>query len=164
MGKRGRARQRTSVARRQQPPVRRTTDPVGVVQQELVQQQQIVSQSWRGPIPDPDSLGRYKEIDDRLPDRILAMAEKTLELTTAQTHHRIQMERRAILGMNMRANIGLWMAFVIAVVVLFGSFWLINNDHDAAGAAIAAVDLVGLVGVFVYGRHDQRRQESERTG
>lgn len=159
MGKRGRQRQRTSVARRPAP-VTRTTDPLGVVQQQVGMQ---VTQSWRGPIPAPDDLARYKDVDPALPDRILAMAERTLELTEKQTDHRIEMERRSILGMNWRANTGLWLAFIIALIVLVGCGWLIDRGHDVAGTTIATLDLVGLVGVFVYGRHDQARQESRRA-
>lgn len=123
-----------------------------------------VTQSWRGPIPAPDDLARYKEVDPALPDRILAMAERTLELTEKQTDHRIEMERRSVLGMNWRANAGLWLGFILAVFVFGGCGWLISAGHEIAGTVIASVDVVGLVSVFVYGRHDQARQEERRTG
>lgn len=123
-----------------------------------------ITQSWRGPIPAPDDLARYKEVDPALPDRILAMAEKTLAITEKQTDHRIEIERKLLLGMNFRAHAGLWLGFVLAVLIFVGCFVLIMNDHDEAGAVIAGLDLVGLVGVFVYGRRDQARQENDRTG
>lgn len=136
-------------------PVQRQPDAYGIVAQQV--------QSWQGPIPRPEDLQKYRDVDPGLPDRILAMAERTLDLTEKQTDHRIEMERRSILGMNFRANVGLWLGFILAVVVLGGSGWLIDRGHDAAGTTVASIDLVGLVGVFVYGRHDQARQERSRN-
>ncbi len=142
-------------ARRQNQP--RPHDPAGIVEQEV---QQIFGRRWQGPIPDPDSLAKYQQIDPRLPDRIVAMAERTVDLTEKQTEHRIELERRAILGMNLRAHIGLWLAFVVVLVVLGLSFAAIFTGHEVGGSVVAGIDLASLAAVFVYGRHDQARQES----
>lgn len=118
-----------------------------------------MEKSWQGPIPSPEDFEHYKAIDPDLPGRIVAMAERQLVLAENQQSHRIEMEALSVRGMNRRADTGLWMAFVIALVVLGGSFWVISEGHDAAGASIAGLDLIGLVSVFIYGRRDQARQE-----
>lgn len=146
----------TGLARHAPRPQQRMTDPLAIVQQ------QVLHHSWQGPIPSPEDLGRYREVDPSLPDRILTMAERTLALTEKQTDHRIAMETKLLTGMNFRAHAGLWLAFTLAVLIFVGCGWLINNGHDIAGSVIATIDLVGLVGVFIYGRHDQRAQEQQK--
>lgn len=161
MGKRGRQRQRKAVAPRQSTRPLPRNDPIAVVRQQV--EQQVIAQRWQGPIPDPDSLKKYKEIDRGLPDRIVAMAERTLDLTERQTNHRIEVERRLHFGMNLRAHIGLWMGLFVFLVLAGLSFAAIFEGHDTAGTTIMTIDIVGLVGVFVYGRYDQARQERRRT-
>jgi len=51
----------------------------------------VSEQHFSGPLPPPDSLAKYKEIDARLPDRIVTMAEvQQTENNAAQ-----QSDRRA---------------------------------------------------------------------
>jgi uncharacterized membrane protein len=121
----------------------------------MLQRQEL----WQGPIPRPEDFASYKEVDGGFPDRIMGMAERQLTLAETQQEHRLELEQVAVRGANFRANIGLFMAFAIALSVLGGSFWIIYEGHDAAGISIAGLDLVSLVGVFVYGRHDQAQQD-----
>ena len=48
-----------------------------------------------------------------------------------------------------RASTGLAAGFVVAVLFLIVSAWLIHNDHDIAGAVLGSFDLVALTAVFV---------------
>ncbi len=53
-----------------------------------------------------------------------------------------------------RASMGLAAGFVVAVLFLIVSAWLIHNDHDIAGAVLGSFDLVALTAVFVLGRRN----------
>ena len=95
--------------------------------------------------------------------RVVAMAEKAVDMAERQMTHRIDMESTMIRGHNKRANVGLWQAYTLALLVLSGAMFLIYKGHDEAGTVIASIDLIGLCGIFIYGRHDQHRRENQRT-
>jgi uncharacterized membrane protein len=114
-----------------------------------------------GPLPAPDDLTRYEQAHPGLAERIVVMAEKQITMAERQMTHRHEMERVLVTGHNTRANLGLWLALVLAIAVLGSAVTLIVLGHDAAGGIIAAVDIVGLAGVFIYGRHDQWRREHD---
>lgn len=110
--------------------------------------------SFQGPIPPPDLLRQYGEIIPNGADRIVKMAE-------AQSAHRIELESTVIHGDDRRANWGLVTGFTIGVVIIVLSFFLILYGHDVSGTVLGSIDLVSLVGVFVYGR-SKRVQELQR--
>lgn len=82
------------------------------------------------------------------------MAEK-------QSDHRISLEATVIRGDSKRASWGLFCGYTFGLIVVILSFILILYGHDLAGTVLGTVDLVGLVGTFIYGTH-VRRQERER--
>ncbi len=90
------------------------------------------------------------------------MAEQQLSMAERQERHRQVVEAQMVGGMDRRANHGLYLGWVLAVFVMAGAMWLVALGHDAAGVSIGTIDLGSLVGVFVYGRYDQRRQENQR--
>lgn len=118
-------------------------------------------QSWSGPIPSPEDLEHYEKVHPGLAERIVVMAERQIDMAGKQMDHRVGVEGKHMRGLNRRADLGLWMAFVLALVVLVGGMLLVWDDHDAAGTAIITIDLVGLVSVFIYGRWDQSRRERQ---
>ena len=75
-------------------------------------------------------------------DRILLMAEQTAT-------HRHWMERDG----SRRAALGV-IAGVVVVLAAFGlAGFAIAQDHPWVGGFVAALNVSGLVGVFVYGTH-----------
>jgi uncharacterized membrane protein len=115
---------------------------------------QAQSTSFQGPIPPPELLQQYNEIIPDGADRIVKMAE-------AQSAHRIDLESTVIKGDDTRANWGLATGFTIGVLIIVLSFILILKGHDTSGTILGSIDLVSLVGVFVYGR-SRRTKELER--
>ncbi len=88
-------------------------------------------------------------------------------MAEAQSAHRIDLESTVIKGDDRRANWGLVTGFTIGIVIIVLSFILILYGHDLAGTILGTVDLVGLIGVFVYGRtvrlkELQRRDEKNQ--
>lgn len=108
---------------------------------------------WAGPYPPPDLLRGYEHVLPGAADRIIRMAER-------QQEHRHHLEKTTVEGASRRSWWGLWLGFVISVVLLALGTVIILTGHQWAGAAIMGVDVVALAGVFVYG---QRQQSKERT-
>jgi uncharacterized membrane protein len=117
---------------------------------------EIAQSSFSGPLPPPDILQRYDLIVPGAAARILKMAED-------QALHRRSLERTVIEGGSRRANMGLWLGFILSIVVLGLSAALIFTDHGIAGTVIGSIDLVSLATVFVIGRVDQRRERAEKA-
>jgi len=57
----------------------------------------------------------------------------------------------------------MWLGFIIAILFLGVSAGLIAADRQVAGVILGSVDLTALVGVFVFGRIDQRRERVEKA-
>ena len=115
-----------------------------------------IAQSFSGPLPHPEILRGYDEVVPGAAERILKMVEE-------QAKHRQRLERIAVEGGSKRANKGMWLGFIISVLVLALSAALIVNGYELAGTAIGSTNLVSLAAVFVIGRVDQRRERVEKA-
>jgi uncharacterized membrane protein len=115
------------------------------------------SSTFIGPLPPPAILKGYDEVVSGCAERMLAMAER-------QAAHRQELETLAVGGGAKRAWAGMWLGFVISVIVMVLGFIMVITDHDAAGIAAITIDVVSLAGVFVYGRLDQRRERVHKAG
>ncbi len=78
------------------------------------------AQLFEGPIPPPQILKGYKDIDDSFPDRILKMAEKDL-----QTRH----------NMN---YLGWFGTYSLSLILIGGGIYLVANDKPIYGLIILA--------------------------
>jgi len=106
---------------------------------------------WSSPYPPPELLRGYEDVVKGSANRIISMAED-------QQKHRHFLEKTTITGANRRAWWGLWLGFVISLVVLGLGTLVILEGHSWAGASIMGVDVVALAGIFVYGRREQRKE------
>lgn len=113
------------------------------------------SMTWHGPVPPPAELKQYNEIIPDGANRILKMAE-------AQSAHRIELESIVIKGDDRRADRGLYTGFTIGIVMLALSFVLVMYGHDLAGTVFGTVDLLGLIGIFVYGKSVKMKELQRR--
>lgn len=102
-------------------------------------------QSSSGPLPSADEFDAYGTALASAPDRILTMAEKQLD-------HKIKQDNRSGLTDQIATIAGLIFAFLLALVVLSGSIWLISEGFAIAGTILATLDLVALVTTFILGR------------
>ena len=123
---------------------------------QIARREVSLSSTFSGPLPPPEVLIRY---NDAVPDgaeRIIALAER-------QAAHRMALESRVVDADIKRSNWGLVAGFVIALVGLVVSYLLVDRGNATAGVALGAVDLVGLVGAFVYGTVSRRGERQERA-
>lgn len=108
---------------------------------------------FSGPLPHPDVLKGYQQIDSSFPDRIFKLTERDQE-------HRIELEKYAIQE-NYKANKrGTNSAFIIAIVSIIVGAILIYNDKNTAGLVAILTPLVGLIAVFVKSEKDKKENNS----
>lgn len=124
---------------------------VGVVREET-----HIQASYSGPLPPPGLLKQYNEIIPDAAERILCVAEQ-------QAKHRQALEKTVVVGDSKRADRGLWAGLAVTLSLVAGAVFLVSTGHDGAGIAIAAVDVVGLASVFVYGTISRRSERSRKA-
>ncbi len=108
-----------------------------------------------GPLPPPEVLSAYGEVDPSFPERILKMAE-------AQAEHRKQQEREDLCADidDLKAQrgterIGQVFALVVCLAFLGGGVWVTLRGHDWVGGVIVGATLLGIVTVFITGRRSR---------
>ena len=123
---------------------------------DMAQLLSVQREAFTGPLPPPALLRGYEDVLPGAADRIIRMAEQ-------QAQHRQHLERIVVEGGSRRANTGMWLGFIIAILFLGVSAGLIAADRQVAGVILGSVDLTAPVGVFVFGRIDQRRERVEKA-
>ena len=87
---------------------------------------------YRGPIPPADELIKYEQACRGAADRIIAMAE-------SQSKHRQELETKVVGGNVQREKIGMWLAFILTVLlILIGTYLIIINKPVIGFIAIFA--------------------------
>ncbi|HYE87391.1 MAG TPA: DUF2335 domain-containing protein [Vicinamibacterales bacterium] len=95
----------------------------------------------RGPLPAPEVLEAFDRVLPGLANRIVTMAEGN-----ATDRWRTNRANR------IKALMGPIFAFIAAMTVFVGAFYLILNGFEIVGLTALVAELVGLVGAFIYGR------------
>ena len=111
--------------------------------------------SFSGPLPPPEVLGLYNEIIPNVAERLVASFE-------GQQSHRHQMESQVISAGIRRAWYGLWCGFVVALAGLGVAALAVVYQQQWAATVVGGGTLVGMVTVFVTGRHQQERERTSR--
>jgi len=75
-----------------------------------------------------------------------------------QSAHRQKIESAVISGNIYSQKTGLWLGFLLALIVISSGAWLVYNGRVEWGAGFISVPLIALVSVFVLGKRDQNRQ------
>ena len=129
----------------------------------------VEATAWEGPFPAPDDLRQYEAILPGMTNRLLILVEN--EQAHSHSQERVALEQRGtaletarmvVVADSRRSYIGIIFGFVISLLGIGGSIYLIATGHDWAGATLGGINLTGLVGVFVYGaRRAGRRRNAE---
>lgn len=123
----------------------------------LVVREEIRSEIHIGPLPHERTLEAYERIVPGAAKMIFANFE-------GQGKHRRNIETFAMKWGTIRAFAGLACGLIVTLLFLWASYLLIKDDHDVAGTILGAVDLVGLIAVFVHGSNvvrDERVKKAE---
>jgi uncharacterized membrane protein len=83
--------------------------------------------SGSAPLPPPDLLKQYNEVFPGCAERIVAMAK-------GQSTHRQHTESKVIGGNISSQRTGLWLGFVLALIVILSGALLVYTGHMVWGA------------------------------
>ena len=119
-----------------------------------------VSASWQGPLPPPNLLRDYNEAFPGCAERIVAMAEAESRERHDENRHQRESVRLIVAGDVYSQKIGLWLAFILALVVIGIGGFLIYTGKLAWGTGLISIPLLTLVSLFIYGR----KQQSDELG
>lgn len=108
-----------------------------------------------GLIPHPEILERYEKIFPGAAERILKMAEE-------QSLHRRTQESRVIGSDILNSRLGLIFALIIGLAGIIGGAVCIVNGKEVSGSIFGMTCIATLVGVFVYGSQNRRKERESR--
>lgn len=115
-----------------------------------------VARSFSGPLPPPEALARYNDVLPNAAERILAMAE-------SQHQHRQALES-SVINANMGAqHLGVILGFIVAMTAIGGGIYLAATGKAASGLTSIIASLAALVGTFVYGKRNQKKDLQNKT-
>lgn len=115
----------------------------------------LIKQSLHsGPIPSPDSLGKYNSIIPNGADRIMKMAER-------QQEHRMKIEDKVITSQSKQSILGQIFGLFIGVLGIAGGVILGIYGNPYVGGVIGGGTVVSLVTVFVLGKKYQKKNTEE---
>ena len=153
MSQRKKRKQNRSLVRQSAAPVSTKPQITEITRQQV---QFSVSAQFSGPLPPPAMLHQYEEMLPGTANRIITMAEN-------QSKHRLELENSVVAGEITRSQQGMWCGAIVAVLALGGGILLAALDKPIAGGICAGVPLLGIVGTFVYGTDQKRRERVEKT-
>ena len=105
----------------------------------------VVSQSFSGPIPPPETLAGYAAAGPDIPDRIVKMAE-------SQQKHRQELEAKSVEASINVDKRGQNYALTVSISIIAGALYLIGIGKEIYGAILFGGTLIGLASVFINGR------------
>jgi len=100
-------------------------------------------------------LAQYDEIVPGSAARLIDRMEK-------QSDHRMELERTVINGDSRRATAGLIAGFIVTMVIIAASVYLIIHGFRYEGCALFSINLVALVTVFVHGSNSRRQERQHK--
>lgn len=101
-----------------------------------------------GPLPSPETLAEYKKIDEELFRTIVSMANN-------QSNHRIEIEKQVISSDIKSEKRGQWFAFILFLILIVGSFYLIYLGKYLGVAGVVSA-IVGGIAIFINNKKAQR--------
>ena len=103
---------------------------------------------FHGPIPPPDTLAKYQNIDPEIPRQIMAMARD-------RQHYVQNANTRDQETRNTLRQRGQWLSFIVAIVSLLGGIglgaWFVAIGHIWPGMVLSVVSLINTALIFVKG-------------
>lgn len=125
------------------------------IKSELALSIQATYYRYRGPSPPPDYL---KEIDEVIENG----AERVFKKFEQQSDHRREIETKVITSQISQSSRGQVFGFTIGLVGLGLAFTAALLGHETFATILAAIDIVGLVSVFVIGKREQEKDLKEK--
>jgi uncharacterized membrane protein len=117
-----------------------------------------------GPIPDPESLAKYGDLDPGLPSRIVGMAESQLaHRQTEERERRMQVTQENSRLLNQGDRGQHYALIVVLSVLALAALALVMNNPKTA-VAIVSIDIVSVAALFLFsGNNFAGRREPMRS-
>ncbi|MFA4923116.1 MAG: DUF2335 domain-containing protein [Ignavibacteriaceae bacterium] len=115
----------------------------------------LAASHFSGPIPPPNLLKQYEEINPGFANRIMKQAEE-------QTAHRIEIENKVIDSDITKSYLGLIFAFIIGFTGIAGGIYLTAIGLTNPGLLISGASVVSLAGAFIYGTNSKRKASAKK--
>lgn len=130
-------------------------ETVDNVKQMPREQQSLVMQKlemFSGPIPAPDILKRYNEMDP-------GAAKQIIDNGVEESHHRRILETKIVEIDRLKGIRRDWMAFFIGTLSILIGGLLLYQDHYVVGTVFSGISIVGLVGMFLGSNQSSRTND-----
>lgn len=128
--------------------------PTSKRQTDLVDKEiRLLQQSISVPLHHPDFMKKFKEVDPTFPERILQMTEAEMLKQHSNEDRKIKMEEKKLNHTIIETYIGLFCAFIFAILVFCGSIYLIKSGFTIIGGIISWSVLASIVYAFIQGRN-----------
>jgi uncharacterized membrane protein len=108
--------------------------------------------SFSGPLPPPDILQKYKDIQPDFPERIL-------KLTEQEAVHRREITRKALRLEAIETFLGQLFGLVVALAAFSVTAYLGSIGHSVAASIIGSGAIVALVTAFIKGRNGAKNEK-----
>lgn len=117
---------------------------------------QVKAYSFQGPLPPPQILHQYDEIIPGAAERIICAFEK-------QVQHRQDLEKNVITSDIRQAYLGSLLGFIIALSAIGSGTFLAYIGRPTEGIAAIISALAGIIGVFVVGSYQRRKEREQKA-
>ncbi|GAB3845818.1 DUF2335 domain-containing protein [Nesterenkonia populi] len=135
-------------------PVEEVLDEEGVSDEAKHKIGALFARQYSGPYPPPDYLEQYGRIVPNAPELIF-------EQFARQGDHRREIEKRLVDGSESRAARGQWLVFILIVLVLLISCWLIFEEAHTQAATIITTVFVSSIVAYVAGVRNTSHKKSD---
>lgn len=133
-------------------------DKVEKMPPEQKEQAMLTLEMHYGPIPHPEILKKYDELDP-------GAAKLIIENGVNESVHRRDMEKRLLKKEINDKRRGQYLGFIIGLVVILAGTYLIYANHPITGTLLSGTSLLGLVGSFLSsGSNDRNNEKSDKSG
>lgn len=109
----------------------------------------------RGPLPDPDTLARYGDIDPAIPGRILAMAERGLDA-------QIELEKTKLSNVMTIDIAGRMFSLIFAIFVLCLSGYIAHLGYPKTAGGIVVATLGTAIYTLASGRNSEASEKAKK--
>jgi uncharacterized membrane protein len=111
---------------------------------------------YSGPIPSPEMLDAYNSVMPNGADRIMKMAE-------AQAEHRMKLESVTVTSQNKQGERGQIFALISVLALVAAGIWAISCGQTGIAITIFGTTVLGMGGVFAYGKYAMRRSLAKKS-
>lgn len=115
----------------------------------------IHEEKFKGPLPPPQIMAGYQEILPDAPDRIMKIFE-------SQSAHRQEIENKVINSKIADSKRGMIFGFVLALILIIGSFILLWTGKKIEGFSILLGTATGLIATFVYATRSNKKEREKK--